>query len=138
MPKLSKKNKNLKFKSRNKSNSKSKSKMKTQRGGVSKSKNYIPTRNFSTGDIKNKKIKAIVHVTEATGINVVRGIGTGFANLFGKKGFESTLYDNVKTNAFKKLYQQVPDKYSVGNIKMDIETTQSTIFCHLIGTVYEN
>lgn len=126
--KLSKKNRNLK----------SKSQRKSQRGGVSGSKNYIPAHNFSTGDIKNKKIKGIVHVTEAMGINVVRGIGTGFANFFGKKGFESNLYDTVKTTAFKKLYKQIPEKYFVGNIKMDIETTQSTIFCHLVGTVYEN
>ena len=35
-------------------------------------------------------------------------------------------------NKFKKLQQQIPDKYTVGNIKLDIETTNATIFCHLV------
>ena len=62
------------------------------------------------------KVKGIVHVTEAVGINAVRELGTGLANFFGKKGFESKLYDTVKENAFVKLNNQIPDKYT-GNIK---------------------
>jgi len=94
---------------------------------------------FSTGKptYKNMISKGIVHITEAVGINVAREIGSGFANFFGSEGFESTLYDEVKTKAFKKLNETLPDdKYHVGNIKIDIETDKNTIFCHLVGTIY--
>ena len=118
----------------NKNVKKSKKSKKYKGGG---NRNYISAKNFTTGDINGKTVKGLVHVTEAVGINVARGFGTGVANFFGSKGFESELYDTVKTNAFKKLQQQIPDKYTVGNIKLDIETTNATIFCHLVGTVYE-
>ena len=84
------------------------------------------------------KPKGIVHVTEAVGINVLRDMGTEFANFFGRGGFESTVYDSVKEKAFQKLKKIVSNKkYKVGNIKMDMETTQTTVFCHLIGTIYK-
>lgn len=49
------------------------------------------------------EVKGIVHITEAVGINVARGVGTNLANFFGDEGFQSKLYDTVKANAFEKL-----------------------------------
>lgn len=101
--------------------------------------NIINNNRFSTSKptYQNMVSKGIVHVTEAVGINVAREIGTSFANLFGRSGFESKLYDEVKKKAFDKLSYMMSDPtFHVGNIKMDIETTQNTIFCHLIGTIY--
>jgi hypothetical protein len=99
----------------------------------------INHRRFSTGNptYKNMSSKGIVHITEAVGINVAREIGSGFANFFGSEGFESTLYDEVKTKAFDKLKTMMNDEQlHVGNIKIDIETDKNTIFCHLVGTIY--
>jgi hypothetical protein len=108
---------------------------KKQKGG---SPNFINGHNFTTGNISDLEVKGIVHITEAVGINVARGVGTNLANFFGDEGFQSKLYDTVKANAFEKLKNKVSSKYIVGNIKMDIETTNATIFCHLIGTVYKH
>ena len=108
---------------------------KSQKGG---SPNFIHGHNFTTGNVSDMKVKGIIHITEAVGINVARGVGTNLANFFGDEGFQSNLYDTVKANAFKKLKNKVSSKYIVGNIKMDIETTNATIFCHLVGTVYKH
>ena len=110
----------------------------SKKGG---SYNIINNKRFSTSNPHNKNMvsKGVVHVTEAVGINMARGIGTGIANLFGNSGFESALYNDVKKKAFDKLSSMLSDpSFFVGNIKMDIETTQNTIFCHLIGTIYSN
>ena len=107
---------------------------KSQKGG---SPNFV-SGNFTTGNVDDMKVKGIIHITEAVGINVARGVGTDLANFFGEEGFQSNLYDTVKDRAFKKLKEQVSKKYVIGNIKMDIETTNATIFCHLVGTVYKD
>ena len=101
--------------------------------------NIINNNRFTTSKPTHQNMvsKGIVHVTEAVGINMAREIGTSFANLFGRSGFESKLYDEVKKKAFDKLSSMMSDPtFHVGNIKMDLETTQNTIFCHLIGTIY--
>lgn len=101
--------------------------------------NIINNRRFSTGKptYKNMVSKGLVHLTESVGINIARDIGSGVANLFGSSGFESTLYDEVKTKAFNKLSSMMNNKkLYVGNIKIDIETDKNTIFCHLVGTIY--
>ena len=101
--------------------------------------NLFLNKRFITGSVQGLEPKGIVHVSEAIGINAIRNAATDFANFFGSSGFESELYDKAKTNAFKKLKKIVSSKnYVVGDIKMDIETTQNTIFCHLIGTVYKH
>jgi len=116
---------------------------KTKKNKIKKGASYniINNQRFSTSNPHNTNMvsKGVVHVTEAVGINMARGIGTGIANLFGNSGFESTLYDEVKKKAFDKLSSMISDPtFQVGNIKMDIETTTNTIFCHLIGTIYAN
>tara|TARA_B110000285_G_C15052842_1_gene577947 strand:- start:420 stop:821 length:402 start_codon:yes stop_codon:yes gene_type:complete len=101
--------------------------------------NIINNKRLSTGKPTNKNMisKGLIHITEAVGINLARDIGSGFANLFGSAGFESTLYDEVKKKAFDKLIEMMSNKkLYVGNIKLDIETDKNTIFCHLIGTIY--
>ena len=101
--------------------------------------NIINNRRFTTGKptYKNMISKGIVHITEAVGVNIAREIGSGFANLFGSAGFESTLYDEAKKKAFDKLTSMMTNKkLHVGNIKLDIETDKNTIFCHLVGTIY--
>lgn len=112
--------------------------MKSKKKKVKKGDNLILDNRFSTADIKNGENKGLVHVTEAVGINFARDISTDFVNLFGSSGFESDLYDIVKQKAFNKLKNLVnKPNYCVGNIKIDIETTKSTIFCHLLGTIYK-
>ena len=115
----------------------SKSKKKTQKGGKNDTNLFLKTNRLTTGPIENGEVLGILHVTEAAGINALRGIGTGVANLFGEKGFDYTIYSNVKNKAFKKLFSKLKDGQKIGNIKMDIETTRATIFCHLLGTVYQ-
>ena len=115
-------------------------KNKIKKGGSNNTNiNIISNSRFSTGNpIHNNLVsKGLVHITEAVGINIARDIGSGFANLFGSAGFETTLYDEVKKKAFDKLETMFSnEKLYVGNIKLDIETDKSTIFCHLVGTVY--
>jgi len=110
---------------------------KTQKGGKNDTNLFIKTDRLTTGPIEDGEVLGIIHITEAGGINALRGIGTGVANLFGEKGFDYGIYSNVKNKAFKKLYSKLKDGQKIGNIKMDIETTRATIFCHLLGTVYQ-
>ena len=110
---------------------------KTQKGGKSDTSLFLKTDKLTTGPIEDGEVLGIIHITEAAGINAIRGIGTGVANLFGEKGFDYGIYSNVKNKAFKKLYSKLKDGQKIGNIKMDIETTRATIFCHLLGTVYQ-
>ena len=116
-------------------------KKRTKKKGGSASTNIINNPRLSTGNIRKKNIKnkGLIHATEAIGINALRGFGTGIANLFGKGGFESKLYDDVKQAAFKIFENKLKEnpKLYIGNIKIDIETTKATIFCHLVGTMYE-
>ena len=49
------------------------------------------------GDVNGMKVKGIVHV-KTVGINAVRELGTGLANFFGKKGFESNYMIQLKND----------------------------------------
>jgi hypothetical protein len=110
-------------------------KIKNKGGSNNSNSNLIIDRRFSTGTMDGTTV-GLIHITESVGINLIRNMGTNVANLFGNEGYETVLYNNVKEKAFNKLKKIVnKDNYNVSNLKMDIETTDKTIFCHLMGTL---
>ena len=79
----------------------------------------------------------IVHVTESTAINVIRGAVTGFANFFGSKGFENSVYDIARNNALEKLTKQIKDNQKISNLRMEASFDQTLVFIHLYGTLLQ-
>lgn len=81
----------------------------------------------------------IIHMSESAGINAVRQIGTNFANMFGSKGFDNTVYDKLRNQTFKKLINMISPNNKVFNIRMDLETSSKDtgIFLHLYGDLCE-
>ena len=116
-----------------------------QKGGVDvKSKfNFIyPSQNISTQpntDINYREI-GIVHITESAAVNLLKGIATGFANIFGAKGFDNSVYDKARNSALTKIMGQInKDTQKICNLRMDVENNpqSSLFFIHLYGTLLE-
>lgn len=78
----------------------------------------------------------IIHVTESSAVNIVRGTVTGFANLFGAKGFDNTIYDHARNSALEKL-MLVANGRKVCNLKMDVTGESELFFVHLYGSLLE-
>jgi len=85
----------------------------------------------------NYKEVGVIHVTESSAVNFVRGTATGFANLFGSKGFDNTIYDQARNSALNKLLSIVGHNQKVCNLRMDVTGEYELFFVHLRGTLLE-
>jgi len=101
-------------------------------GNIYISVQFIPSTYQSLG---------IIHLTESTAINIARGLFTSVANVFGKAGFDNTIFDKLRNSALKKIKEIVKQKNSdlrVYNLRMDFETNaEGTIFLHAYGDLCE-
>jgi hypothetical protein len=82
----------------------------------------------------------IIHITDSAGINVLRQIGTDWANTFGSKGFDNAIYDELRNRVLTKLQNMIPPNNKVFNVRVDVESggpTSATIFVHLYGDLCE-
>jgi hypothetical protein len=100
----------------------------------------FPTKNMSTEpniDSSYKQI-GIIHFTDSGSVNALRQFATGVANIFGKKGFDNTIYDKIRNNALTTLSSKIQQNQKACNIRMEFENTmQDTIFIHIYGTLYQ-
>ena len=87
----------------------------------------------------NYKSVGIIHITESSGINVLRGIGTDVANIFGNKGFDNSVYDHLRKITFDKVNSTLNNKQKVFNTRLDFGTNPqgTTIFLNLYGDLCE-
>ena len=96
------------------------------------------TISFSSNTESEYKAVGIAHVTESAGVNVLRDIGTELFNVLGQKGFQSGVHDYCREQALRKLMSLVtPTNQKICDVKLDVETTKSTILIHAYGTIYE-
>jgi hypothetical protein len=130
----------------NKTNLRNTYKKRNKKGGNGNSNNKSDINNFI---FPSKKISTqqnfdnnyeeigIVHVTESTAINAIRGAVTGFANFFGSKGFENSVYDIARNSALQKLTNQITANQKISNLRMEASFDQTLVFIHLYGTLLE-
>lgn len=80
----------------------------------------------------------IIHFTDSGSINALREFATGIANVFGKKGFDNTIYDKIRNTALTTLLSKIQPNQKACNIRMEFENNmQDTIFIHIYGTLYQ-
>ena len=117
------------------------------KGGNSKSTDktdlYIyNSSNISTQqnqDINYKEV-GIIHITESGAVNMLKGIATGVANIFGRKGFDNSVYDKARNVALDKIMKHINTQtQKICNLRMEVENNpaSSLFFIHLYGTLLE-
>lgn len=82
----------------------------------------------------------IIHYTDSQGINVLRELGTEIMNVFGEKGFDNPVYDQLRNESLKKIVNIIntnPD-YKVCNLRMEFSHVNvNLIVHHVYGTLLE-
>ena len=88
---------------------------------------------------KDYKSVGILHITESSGINALRSMGTEFFNILGSKGFDNGVYDYLRGITFDNVIRTLKDGQKVFNTRLDFEMNPqgSTIFLHLYGDLCE-
>ena len=94
---------------------------------------------ISCGALTDNTYKEIgvIQMTESYGKNYFRLLGTTYANLIGRKGFDNTCYNRAKMEALTKMAKRIQDNQRVCHLRMDVEDNHSTVFVHLFGSLYE-
>jgi hypothetical protein len=81
--------------------------------------------------------KGIIHTTTVGAINIVRGIASGFANMFGSKGFDNSIYDQKREEALSNLQKTLKQNQKICNLKIEIDSGPEVFFIHTYGSLYE-
>jgi hypothetical protein len=87
----------------------------------------------------------IVHVSDSTGISIVRDFATGVANMIGKKGFDNGPIQQLRNKTLKTINEILSEQTSqsgkdckICNLRMEIDQTQpGLIYHHVSGTLLE-
>ena len=93
---------------------------------------------FNIDPSKTYKTVGIAHHTELAGINVLRNIGSDFANFFGQKGFDTGLYNRGRNDAVKVVINKLNGNQKLKDPKFDIELKeQQGIQIHFTALILE-
>ena len=78
----------------------------------------------------------IIHTSEPGSVNIAREFMTDVANVFGSKGFDRTIYDQIRKKALENLLKE---NQKICNLKIDVENVKanSLFFIHLHGMLLE-
>jgi len=112
-----------------------------KRGGGETKDDYVFSSEFistqQNTDASYREV-GLIHVTDSTAINAIRGMATGFANFFGKKGFDNRVFDIARNSALTKLEEQIDKRnQKVSNLRMEVSSDQTLVFVHLYGTLLQ-
>ena len=78
----------------------------------------------------------IVHYTDTQGINIVRQFGTTVVNMFGGKGFDTSVYDSLRTESITKVDNMLDDDHKICNMRMEFNHAHPDLIVHHIyGTL---
>ena len=78
----------------------------------------------------------IVHYTDTQGINIVRQFGTSITNIFGGKGFDTSVYDDLRTESLTKISQMLDSDSKVANLRMEFSHAHPELIVHHVyGTL---
>ena len=81
----------------------------------------------------------VVHYSESMAINALRDVGTGVMNMFGQKGFDNTIYDQLRTITLKTVQGLLKPNQKVCSSRMEFENDPAggLIYHHFYGTLFE-
>ena len=85
----------------------------------------------------NYKEIGIIHLSDSMALNMLRNAATGVFNVFGQKGFDNSIYDQLRNGCFAKMNDLLKDGQRVCNLRVDIERDEALIYMHLYGTLLE-
>ena len=78
----------------------------------------------------------VIHLSDATGINLVRGVVTGISNIFGAKGIDNTVYDALRKQTLTSLQKMMKPDEKICNLRMDFDSpSPELLYHHLYGTL---
>ena len=78
----------------------------------------------------------IVYYTDTQGINAIRQIGTSVVNMFGGKGFDTSVYDNLRTESLQNVLNLLENDNKLCNVRMEFcHADQELIVHHIYGTL---
>jgi len=111
---------------------------KKRNGGLGN--NIFITNKISTQPNMDPSYKemGIIHFTDSGAVNAVRQGLTGLVNIVGQKGFENTIYDQIRNKALDTFSKKIANNQKVANVRMDIETdAMNKILIHIYGTLLQ-
>lgn len=79
----------------------------------------------------------IIHVTESDASGLFREIGTGVANVFGRKGFDNSIIDKARNKALEKIQSMLKPNQKVCGLRVEMTNQPNLFFVHLVGTLLE-
>jgi hypothetical protein len=82
----------------------------------------------------------MIHITDSRGINVIREIGTEIMNIFGNKGFDNQIYDELRNESLDKINNFVNSNpnYKISNLRMEFSHVNVNLLVHHVyGTLLE-
>jgi hypothetical protein len=87
----------------------------------------------------------IVHLSDSTGISIVRDFATGVANMVGKKGFDNGPIQQLRNKTLKTLSEMLSEherqsgkECKICSLRMEIDQNQpGLIYHHVHGTLVE-
>lgn len=74
----------------------------------------------------------LIHISESTGVNVVRSTITGIANFFGRKGVDNAVYDKLRNDTLTKLnhiLEKTPNT-KICNLRMEFDNPMPDLLYH--------
>ena len=78
----------------------------------------------------------VIHLSDATGINLVRGVITGISNVFGAKGIDNSVYDALRKQTLTSLQTMLKHDEKICNLRMDFDSpSPELLYHHLYGTL---
>jgi len=80
----------------------------------------------------------IIHMSDSIAINLLRDATSDLFNVFGAKGFDNSIYDQLRNTCFQKLQDSITANQKICNVRIDIERDKSLIYMHVYGTLLEN
>jgi len=80
----------------------------------------------------------IIHMSDSIAVNLLRDTTSDLFNVFGAKGFDNSIYDQLRNTCFQKLQDSITANQKICNVRVDIERDKSLIFMHVYGTLVEN
>jgi hypothetical protein len=86
------------------------------------------------------KTIGIIHYTDTQGIDVLREFGTEVMNVFGKKGFDNPVYDQLRNESLNKVINiiETNPNYKISNLRMEFSHVNvNLIVHHIYGTLLE-
>ena len=112
------------------------------KGGAGEKEDYVfispQVSTQQNADINYREV-GIIHITESGAVNALTGLATGVVNMFGKAGFDNSIYDKARNKALKKLMSQVSENQKIYNLRMEVvnESESRLFFIHLYGTLLQ-